>query len=131
MNNSIIINSTSNTNKVTGLELGKNYIFKYALSNIIYEQDNILNESLNYGGETIIKLLTVPERVKNLRFCENKDELVYSDKKMIEWDKLHTNNDIPLMIISINYLSITKIIIINIYLLYIKIIIHYILIHSL
>ena len=96
MNDSIIINSTNKINEVAGLQLGNIYIFTYALSNIIYEQDNVLKESLNFGGETIIQLLTSPDQVKNLRFNENKNEL-YSDKVIIEWDKINNDNDIPLL----------------------------------
>ena len=92
MNDKIVINSTSNINTINNLQLGSTYTFTYALSNIIYEENNLLNESLNFGGETKVVLLPIPEQVKNLRFGQYKNK-IYADKVKLEWDPVIINKE--------------------------------------
>ena len=103
MNDKIAINSTSSINTINNLKLGSTYTFTYALSNIIYEENNLLNESLNFGGETKVELKPILEQVQNLRFGQNKNKL-YADKVKLEWDPLIITNE-PLFLNFIIYQS--------------------------
>ena len=66
MNDNDINSTISTVDNIEGLTIGSTYTFKYALSNIIYEQNNLDNEELNYGNEISVFLSELPNQVTNL-----------------------------------------------------------------
>ena len=66
MNDNNINSTISTVVNFEGLTIGSTYTFKYALSNIIYEQNNLDNEELNYGNEISDFLSELPNQVTNL-----------------------------------------------------------------
>ena len=66
MNDNVISSTISTVVNIEGLTIGSTYTFKYALSNIIYDQNNLDNEELNYGNEISVFLSELPNQVTNL-----------------------------------------------------------------
>ena len=66
MNDNAISSTIISVVNIEGLTIGSTYTFKYALSNIIYEQNNLNNEELNYGNEISVFLSELPNQVTNL-----------------------------------------------------------------
>ena len=87
--NNVINDSINTIINVDGLELGLTYRFKYAISNLVYDWNNINNEELVYSDEYSITIASAPRQVKNLKIA-TKD---YTDKLLVEWDKLTEEAD--------------------------------------
>ena len=66
MNDNAISSTIISVVNIEGLTIDSTYTFKYILSNIIYEQNNLDNEELNYWNEISVFLSELPNQVTNL-----------------------------------------------------------------
>ena len=108
MNNNIISSIISTLINVEGLTIGSTYKFKYAISNIIYDKNNINEEELNYGNEISIFLSELPDKITNLNFDITTLNTIYSDKVKIQWDALTSNSNLPILKYIITITDITN-----------------------
>ena len=108
MNDNIISSSISTVVNIDGLTIGSTYTFKYALSNIIFDKNNLNNEDLNYGNEISVFLTELPDQVTNVQFDSTTLNTIYPDKVKITWNPLSTNTNLPLLKYIITITDITN-----------------------
>ena len=96
MNDNIISATTSTLINIEGLTIGSTYKFKYAISNIIYDKNQINEEELNKNNEISIFLSEIPNQIKNLNLTTTLNT-IYPDKVKLKWDSLPSNLNLPIL----------------------------------
>ena len=88
--NTVINDSINTIVNIDGLEVGATYRFRYAISNLVYDWNNLNNEDLVYSDEYSIIVASTPLQVKNFRIGSTD----YTDKILLLWDKADNDIDI-------------------------------------